>query len=59
MLPDAEVTSVDMVDGVDPTGSEGVVAACVDKVECTEDALQEKRSSLTVFHRQDKGYLSR
>ena len=22
-------------------------------------ALQEKRSSLTVFHRQDKGYLSR
>ena len=26
-----------MVNGVDPTGSEGVVAACVDKVECTED----------------------
>ena len=26
-----------MVDGVDPTGSEGVVAACVDEVECTED----------------------
>ena len=26
-----------MVDGVDPTGSEGVLAACVDKVECTED----------------------
>ena len=26
-----------MVDGVDPTGSEGVLAACVDKVEFTED----------------------
>ena len=26
-----------MVDGVDPTGSEGVLAACVDEVEFTED----------------------
>ena len=26
-----------MVDGVDPIGSEGVLAACVYKVECTED----------------------
>ena len=26
-----------MVDGVDPTGREGVVSACVDEVECTED----------------------
>ena len=26
-----------MVDGVDLTGSEGVIAACVDEVECTED----------------------
>ena len=26
-----------MVDGVDPTGSEGVLAACVDEVECIED----------------------
>ena len=26
-----------MVDGVDPSGSKGVVAACVDEVECTED----------------------
>ena len=25
-----------MVDGVDPTGSEGVLTACVDEVECTE-----------------------
>ena len=26
-----------MVDGVDPSGSKGVVVACVDEVECTED----------------------
>ena len=26
-----------MVDGVDPIGSEGVLAACFDEVECTED----------------------
>ena len=26
-----------MVDGVDPTGSEGVLTACVDEVECIED----------------------
>ena len=26
-----------MADGVDPTGSEGVLAACVDEVECIED----------------------
>ena len=26
-----------MVDGVNPTGSEGVLATCVDEVECTED----------------------
>ena len=37
VLADAEVTSADMVDGVDPTSSEGMVTACVDEVECTED----------------------
>ena len=26
-----------MVDGVDPTGSEGVLAACVNEVKCTKD----------------------
>ena len=26
-----------MVDGVNPIGSEGVLPACVDEVECTED----------------------
>ena len=51
VLPDAEVTSVDMVDGVDPTGSEGVVVACVDEVECTEgdsvDGLMEVCNSFS------------
>ena len=37
VLPNAKVIAVDMVDGVDPTGSEGVLVACVDEVECTED----------------------
>ena len=37
VLPNAEVIAVDMVDGVDPTGSEGVLTACVDEVECSED----------------------
>ena len=32
-----------MVDGVDQTGSEGVLAACVDEVECTEDDSVEGR----------------
>ena len=32
-----------MVDGVDPTGSEGLVAACVDEVECTEDDSEDGR----------------
>ena len=26
-----------MVDGVNPTSSEGMLVACVDEVECTED----------------------
>ena len=31
-----------MVDGVDPIGSEGVLAACVDEVESTEDDRMDK-----------------
>ena len=31
------VTSVDMVNGVDSICSEGMVASCVDEIECTED----------------------
>ena len=37
VLPDAKVIAADMVEGIDPTGSEGVLVACVDEVECTED----------------------
>ena len=32
-----------MVDGVDPTGSDDVVAAYVDEVECTEDVSVDGR----------------
>ena len=31
-----------MVDGVDPNGSEGMLVACVDKVECTVDGCMDK-----------------